>query len=492
MTRRKQANRSVRNREQRRREIERRKNKAIFDAVLDWFIPKGELFTKDRFHGNIKWTPEQLAQQAMVWALQDKKHVTDAFEVTQEICEELKIEKAANSYTSFINALTRYRETFGLRLGEHFRALAKGVAGRFWRDGDWLLVGFDGSRATTPRSVSNEKAFCAPNYGKGKTAKYRKKKTKGMRRRKNKENKPQPQAPQVWITMMWHMGLRLPWSWRLGPSNSSERGHVMEMLEQDEFPEDTLFVGDAGFVGYDFWKAILARGDFLVRVGGNVNLLSEEADIKRLGGGIVLCWPKGKMDSGAEPLRLRLVKVKIGKTTMWMLTSVLSRKKLSNKKIIQYYKMRWGVEVEFRGLKQTIDKRNLRCRNSERVYTELDWSIRAMAYAELLALREQIPDNQKGQTQCERAYDTKDRSLADTMRALRKCMRNLDKYVDPGEDLLSQLSAALVQKYKNGTDKKARYRPKNPDKKPIGEPTVRKMSREELEKWRRIPDKIAA
>lgn len=266
----------------------------------------------------------------------------------------------------------------------------------------------------------------------------------------------------------------------------------MEMLEQDEFPEDTLFVGDAGFVGYDFWKAILARGHFLVRVGGNVNLLSEEADIKRLGGGIVLCWPKGKMDSGAEPLRLRLVKVKIGKTTMWMLTSVLSRKKLSNKKIIQYYKMRWGVEVEFRGLKQTIDKRNLRCRNSERVYTELDWSIRAMAYAELLALREQIPDNQKGQTQCERAYDTKDRSLADTMRALRKCMRNLDKYVDPGEDLLSQLSAALVQKYKNGTDKKARYRPKNPDKKPIGEPTVRKMSREELEKWRRIPDKIAA
>jgi len=45
---------------------------------------------------------------------------------------------------------------------------------------------------------------------------------------------------------MWHMGLRLPWTWRLGPSNSSERGHVMEMLEKEEFPENTLFCGDAG------------------------------------------------------------------------------------------------------------------------------------------------------------------------------------------------------------------------------------------------------
>ena len=49
---------------------------------------------------------------------------------------------------------------------------------------------------------------------------------------------------------MWHMGLRLPWTWRLGPSNSSERDHVREMLKQEAFPENTLFCGDAGFIGY--------------------------------------------------------------------------------------------------------------------------------------------------------------------------------------------------------------------------------------------------
>jgi len=470
-----------------------RKNKTPFKGLLNWLIPEGELFTKDRFHGNIKWTPEQLAQQATIWAWQNTSNVTDAFAMASEACEDLRIEKGAKTYTAFINALDRYRGTFTLRLGRQFHALAEEVAGRFWREDRWVLMGFDGSRVTVPRTVSNEKEFCAPNYGNGMTAKYRKKKTKGMRRRKNEKNKPQPQSPQTWITMMWHMTLRLPWTWRLGPSNSSERGHVMEMLQQEKIPENTLFCGDAGFIGYDFWKAILAAGgNFLVRVGANVNLLSETADIKRLGGGIVLCWPKNKMNSGAAPLRLRLLKVKIGKTVMWMLTSVLDRKTLPNRKIIKYYKMRWGVEVEYRGLKQTIDKRTLRCRNSHRVYVELDWSIRAMAFAELLALREQIPEDPKSRTQPKDSYETKDRSLAKSVRALRACMRNLNKYADSSSDVQFALSKALVQKYRNQTDKKARYRRKNPDKKPLGDPSVRRLNRQELEKLRKHKAHLAA
>lgn len=484
---------SDRKHKQRRREIQRRKNKTLLQALVDWLIPEDGLFAKDRFHGNIKWTPEKLAQQALIWAWQDTKNVTDAFERALEVCRDLKIEKAAQTYTAFINALDRYRPTFSLRLRQHFQFLAEEIGGRFWRDKGWVLMGFDGSRVTTPRTVSNETTFCAPNYGQGKTAKYRRKKTKGMRRSQNEKHPPEPQAPQVWITMMWHMSLRLPWTWRLGPSNSSERGHVMEMLEQEKFPEDTLFCGDAGFVGYDFWKAILgAGGNFLVRVGANVSLLSETADVIRLGGGIVLCWPKGKMNSGEEPLRLRLVRVKIGKTKMWMLTSVLDCQELPVKKIIQYYKMRWGVEVEYRGLKQTSDKGILRCRNSARVYAELDWSIRAMAFAELIALREQLPKDDESQTEPEQDYDPKDRSLANTIRALRKCMRNLNQDVDPSSDLLSQLAEALVQKYHNHTDKRARYRPPNPDKKPLGDPTVTKLNREAREKLAQLAERIAA
>lgn len=275
--------------------------------------------------------------------------------------------------------------------------------------------------------------------------------------------------------MLWHMGLRLPWTWRLGPSNSSERDHVKEILREEEFPASTLFCGDAGFTGYPLWSLILATGgNFLVRVGANVKLLSEQADVKKLGGGLVLCWPKGQMDSGQPPLRLRLVRVKIGKTKMWMLTSVLDRRQLGNKQIVRFYKMRWGIEVEFRGLKQTIDKHTLRCRNADRLLVELDWSLRAMAVAELLALREQIAAAEAKDEQA--SYDPGDRSLANTMRALRKCMRNLHKYSTSTDGLMYQLSRALVQRYNNRTDKRARYRRKNPDKKALGEPTVRKLN----------------
>ncbi len=482
-----------RNRRKRQRDTEGRQNKAVFRSLLEWLIPDGTLFPEDRFHGNTNWTPEQLLRQAVIWSWQDTRNVTDAFAVTAEICEELGMEKVAKNYTTFMDALDRHHRVFGLRLSQHYRRLAREVAGRFWRDGEWVLMGFDGSRVSAPRTVSNEKEFCAPKYGQGKTAKYRKKKTKGMRRRKNEKNKPQPQEPQAWITMIWHMGLRLPWTWRLGPSNSSERGHVIEMLEQEEFPENTLFCGDAGFVGYPLWNAIAAtRGDFLVRVGGNVKLLSEQADIKRQDGGNVLCWPKGQMKSGVPPLHLRLVKIRIGKATMWMLTSILDRQRLPKKKIVKYYQMRWGVEVEYRGLKQTIDRNHLRCRNSVRVYVELDWSIRGMAIAELLALREQINHACRRRKKADSDYDTKDRSLANTMRALRGCMRNLAQYVDSTKDLLHRLARALVQKYANRTDKKARYRPTNPDKKPLGEPVVMQLNREQREKLRKINEQIAA
>jgi hypothetical protein len=488
MVRRKLSNRTQRRNKQQGKQ-RKQKNKAFFREVLAWFSPKGELFTKDQFHGNIKWEPEQLVSEALIWSWQETRNVTDAFDQTLEACEELGAKDIAKTYTSLMNALDTYAGIFSSRLRERYQELAEEVAERFWSDDGWTLIGFDGSRATTPRTVSNEKAFCAPNYGKGKRAKYGKKKSKGLKRKRNEKHKTQPQAPQAWITMMWHMGLRLPWTWRLGPSNSSERGHVMEMLEEENFPKNTLFCGDAGFVGYPLWNSILDAGkDFLVRVGANVKLLSETADIKKCGGGVVLCWPKDKMNSGVKPLRLRLVQVKIGKTKMWMLTSVTNPRNLSKKNIVRFYKMRWGIEVEFRGLKQTVDKHKLRCRNSDRVLVELDWSIRAMAVAELLALREQIPQKHDADD----AYDPKDRSLANTMRALRQCMRNLNKYPQPSCGLSYRLSQSLVQKYQNHTDKKARYRPKNPDKKPLGDPEIRKMSLHERRRLREINLNMAA
>jgi hypothetical protein len=361
------------------------------------------------------------------------------------------------------------------------------IGGKFWRIDRWVPIAFDGSRSSAPRTKSNEDALCAKNYGKGKTAKYRKKKSKGMRRKKNQKNKAQPQEPQAWITMMWHMGLRLPWSWRLGPSNSSERQHVMEMAEIGTFPKNTLFCGDAGFIGYAFWSRLLARGgNFLVRVGANVSLLTaqENCSLKKAGKGfLVYCWPKTMMQSGQPPLRLRLVQVYLGKTKVWMLTSVLDEQKLTIKMMVRFYKMRWGIEVEFRGLKQTLDRAKLRCRNAKRLLVELDWSILAMAVAELLALKEQLEKARKSDAK-RKSGDPLKRSLAQTMRSLRECLANRRETPEPGKDLASQLRNAVTDSYKRKASKKARYRPPNPDKKPLGDPKLRRLTAKEKQQMK--------
>lgn len=100
----------------------------------------------------------------------------------------------------------------GPAMKRRLRPLMDEIEGRYWRDTGRVLLAFDGPRSTAARPRSNERAFCAPECGNGMTAKYRKKKSKGIRRQRNERNKPQTQAPQVWNAMLSHMALRLPWT----------------------------------------------------------------------------------------------------------------------------------------------------------------------------------------------------------------------------------------------------------------------------------------
>ena len=471
-------------------------NARAMDKLREWLLPSG-IFAGLNRHGNTGWLPADLVWLALCWAWEESKNVTDAFDEAKDQCHQLGI-AAVGTYQGMMKALVRHNAPLLIVLWSQLHRLMQEIGGEHWQIGGWVPIAFDGSRSSAPRTQSNEKAFCAANYGKGQTAKYRKKKTKGMRRKKNERNKPQPQAPQAWITLLWHMGLRLPWMWRLGPSNSSERAHVQEMLEHGDFPENTLFCGDAGFVGYPLWYQIVARGShFLVRVGANVSLLHNSANVRFESGTRVLCWPKDAQSKKLPPLELRLIKVKIGKTKMWMLTSVLDSSRLPKALIARFYQMRWGIEVEFRGLKQTLDRAKLRCRNGERLLAELDWSILAMAVAELFALKEQLARRRGNQETASKNRDAPradpwKRSLADTIRALRRCLRRLDRTPAPGEDLTTRLQNAVTDNYQRHSSKKARYRPPNPDKKPLGDPQLRKLNDQERKKLNALAAQKAA
>jgi len=351
----------------------------------------------------------------------------------------------------------------------------KQLAGELWEISGFVPIAFDGSRNSASRTRSNEQELCSSKLKQKQAA--------------AKSTAVIDPKPQVWITLMWHMGFRLPWNWRLGPSDSSERRHVQEMVEEDCFPENTLFVGDAGFVGFDFWRSMIDRGyHFMVRVGSNVKLIGETVDYERTGGGEVLCWPKGKQNQ-QPPLRLRLVQATIGNAQVYLLTSVLCPERLTAATMADLYKKRWGIEIEFRGLKQTLGGQKLRCRNVDRLYTELHCSILAMAVAELLAVGEQLSSKDR-----DSKYTPKDRSLAGTMRALYDCLDNLHTHASEGEDLFSRLACAVTDDYQRKRSKTARFRPKQSEKKKkkLKPPEVRTMLSEERKKLQQITNSNAA
>jgi Transposase DDE domain len=488
-----------RNHSRRSRAVRRQRQNSIcgtsrenLTALRNWFLPDGVIFAKLRFHGNTSWLPVSLVWLAVFWSWSVQRNLTDAFDDALGCCRRLSIPEVPGTFQGFMGALVHWTDDFMQLLFRLLQARMEDLGSEFWRVGRWVPIAFDGSRSSAPRTKKNEKTLRPAHYGHGKTSRYRKKKTQGMRRRKNEKNKPQLPQPQAWITLMWHMALRLPWSWRLGPSNSSERAHVIEMLEQGEFPENTLFCGDAGFVGYPLWSEILqCGGDFLVRVGSNVNLLLEVADYRR-DDDLVLCWPKAVMQAGQPPLRLRLVRVRIGATRVWMLTSVTNAAQLTNKQIVRLYKMRWGIEIEFRGLKQTLDRAKLRSRNDQRLFAELHWSLMGMAIAELWALKEQLSHHRSPPQANHSPYNPVKRSLAQTIRAIRNCLRNLPTVAGSDENLSQALRIAVTDDYQRTASKHARYRPPNPDKKPLGDPQLRKITRNERKLLAETESTIAA
>lgn len=463
----------------RKRRVAKTKNSQQLREAIGWFMPT-ESLQDLKMHGNTKWHPAQLISLVLLWTWTVKDSLTDGFDDAYRSTRQLYGECPLTTYQGMAGAMLKWTGKLMPLLQRRLHQLIVKIGGRHARVGRWSAIAIDGSRVSTPRTKSNERAFCAANYGKGKTAKYRKKKTKGLRRKKNKQAKPEPQRPQVWVTLFWHIGLALPWCWKLGPSDSSERQHAMDMIGEGHFLKDTLFVGDAGFVGYDLWRSIIQKGhDFLIRVGGNVHLLRELGyEIERGGRrrDIVHCWPYAAQTGRLPPLTLRLVQVKIGKQQVWLLTSVLDPQELSRSEMRRLYMLRWGVELEFRGLKQTFERRRLRSRRADRALNELEWSLLAMAVLELFALKQQLD---------KRNADPRKASFAKSLRAIRLILKNLESR-DDVDDLESLLAAAQVDRYERRKSKAARYKPQAPSKPSCGAPNIKPASDKHKQKLQRI------
>jgi hypothetical protein len=427
-------------------------------AAVVWAVDT-KIFTCLQFHGNTTWQALDLIVLAVVWVWSDGVQLTGAFAEAHHWSMKVLGRAALESYQGLLRALVTWTARLLLILQGRLQKLMHEHGGKHWRVGRWLPLSPDGSRVSVPRTKDNETAFCAPNYGKSATAKSRRKKRKeaGAHRR---SEKPEPVKPQIWITLLWHLGLQMPWSWRTGPSHSSEREHFRLMIVEQKFPENTLFCADAGFTGYELWKAIIDAGhSILIRVGANVNLLRKLGYVKEHAG-IVYCWPDQAAKKKQPPIVLRLLHLQVGRCMMYLVTNVLDEKILSIKDAIRLYQLRWGVELQFRTMKQTFGRRKLRSRTPDRAMVELDWSLLGLWIIQLFAIKEQVEIGEVPEN-C---------SVSLAIQIVRTTLRRWSEHSDKG--FWEQLQSATKDQYQRKTSKTARYRPEYKDKPTAAKPSI--------------------
>jgi hypothetical protein len=434
--------------------------------ALSWVLDDG-IFAGLRFHGNVSWTPVALVRLAIFWVWSTETSLVAAADEAMGTVTGLFGTVAVRSYQALMGALKTYSVALLPPLWSRLHALMRECDTKTWRVGLWLALAVDGSRLNVPRTLANEQQLCKQRSKRRKKRNKRRgrhaNRKRGVRVRQKSHYNPQPVGPQMWLTLLWHIGQRMPWCWEVGPSYASEREHMLKMLAQHKFPENTLFCADAGFVGYDFWCAIHDAGKhFLIRVGGNVRLL------KKLGccrerAGIVYSWPDDVMKKRQAPLVLRLLHLRTFRGDVYLVTNVLSEADLTLAQGAEIYRRRWGVELQFRAFKQTYQRSKLRSRTPACAEAELHWALVGLWVVQLLAFKEQA-------AMAEPAEQT---SIASVLRIVRTIIKDESKVPVQGKSLQKQLANALTDNYERHSKKKSRNYPRRKEEPSAGAPVIR-------------------
>jgi hypothetical protein len=248
--------------------------------ALDWLLASARL-SDLTFREDCSWTPKSLIFVAVLWAWSDQKALTQRFSHARKVVIAMDVltRIPAATYQAFLKILTTWTVVLAAVLFDALRRrMQADLAARFEVCG-FPVFGVDGSRLELPRTESNEGRFSPakarqPSRSKAKSRRQPRRRARAQAARDRRAREKKTNSPQMWLTTMFHVGTGLPWDWRLGPSDSSERDHLRQMI--DALPAAALITADAGFVGYETWKAILDSGrHLLIRVGANVRLLKK-------------------------------------------------------------------------------------------------------------------------------------------------------------------------------------------------------------------------
>lgn len=302
----------------------------------------------------IRWSlqPLVLVLLGITWCTGESQE--ERFETARAFCVSClqKRKRPGTTLKGFERALARLPMPV-------LRAMARGIRQqivRHWAPAlttyGFTILGCDGARLETPRSAELEQRL--PTAGKTDA------------------------APTVYVTALVHVVTGLLWAWQLGLGTASEHYHLHCLLST--VPGNALLVADAGFVGYDLFRAILDRDlCFLFRASSRAYLYTaEHRRLERFREGIVYYWPGWAQKQKLPPLRLRLLCLRGKKVNVWLLTNVLEAERLSHAAAGQIYRWRWQNEGFFRSYKRTLSKFKLRSRSVALTHREMEGSLLAV------------------------------------------------------------------------------------------------------------------
>lgn len=412
--------------------------------AMSRFLPRGlATVAKD---GRVRWTDRLLVMCAILMAWDPGPTLLDRFEAARQCVVKMfpTRRRPGTTYEGFIAALVKVSQGLldlvasSLRLS--VRAAAE--AGGCWEVCGWAVFGVDGSKIDCPMTHANEVGL-------------------GLASRANS-------WPQMLLTMLFHAGSGLPWAWERGGAKASERGHLLRML--CTLPLNALLLADAGFTGYDLLQAIMDSGrSLLIRVGSNVHLLTKLGYAVEERDGLVYLWPEAKQKKRCKPLVLRLITFVDGRNRkIHLLTNVLDAGKLSDATALALYRLRWGVELFYRSLKQTLGRRKMLSDSPGHAAVELDWAMAGLWMLDLMNAQE--------------AGLSAKRSFASALRVVRSAINGRQTCRGPGcrGTLAAALARATGDGYPRFKPKKSRHWPHKKKDKPPGNPKARTATEAEV------------
>lgn len=331
-------------------------NLQALKAVFEQIIPdEVTCFVR---HGNARIKPGLLAAVAIAcWGWTCHGTLDQRMELAWSVVRRAFRVKQSATRQGIMKALSTCGSDLVELITSHLAMELPQIKRRWTTDGKVNLA-VDGTKFAAPRTAANQELFAA-NARKTKSTTYN-----------SQASRSKAGTVQVLVTVLWHLGTGLPFRWYVNDSTGSERTNVREML--GKLPRNVRLIGDAEYVGYPLWSALVcSQKTFLFRVGSNVTLLKNLGHC-RYRDGYVYFWPKKVMCRKQPPIVLRLFKLHSGRKAIYLVTNELG---MTVEQASALYRERWRVEVFFRTVKQSCQRSKLCCGTPKNVIIEMNWTL---------------------------------------------------------------------------------------------------------------------